>query len=201
MIKKIIVVATAISLSAPVAMPSTAKADPPPWAPAHGYRDKHASKHGHKRHYDRDYRTSRGDLFVPDGNFLRCNRDVIGAIVGGGAGTALGSTIGKGDGRDAAMIGGAILGLLGGYALGQNLDQADSACTGYALKQVPDGQSVRWRNPESGQPYQMVPQRSWETSEGRYCREYTATTVISGKQQESYGTACMQPDGSWQIVS
>jgi len=60
MIKKIILMATAISLSAPIAMPSTAKADPPPWAPAHGYRDKHASKHGHKRHYDRDYRTSRG---------------------------------------------------------------------------------------------------------------------------------------------
>ncbi len=34
-----------------------------------------------------------------------------------------------------------------------------------------------------------------------YCREYSNRVVVGGRVQESYGTACMQPDGSWQIVN
>lgn len=34
-----------------------------------------------------------------------------------------------------------------------------------------------------------------------YCREYTQTFTIAGKTQKGYGTACLQPDGSWQIIS
>lgn len=196
--RRIMAAAVSIGIVAPVAIPATAFADPPPWAPAHGHRAKHNDKHHHHRDYDRGYRP---DMFVSDGNFLRCNRDVIGALIGGGAGTAIGSTIGKGSGRDVAMIGGAILGLLGGYSVGQSLDQADVACTGYALQQIPDGQTARWINPESQRQFDMTPTRTWQNTAGRYCREYTATTVIGGNQQQSYGTACMQPDGSWQIVS
>lgn len=33
-----------------------------------------------------------------------------------------------------------------------------------------------------------------------YCREYTQTVQVGGVRQQGYGTACMQPDGSWQIV-
>ena len=33
-----------------------------------------------------------------------------------------------------------------------------------------------------------------------YCREYTNHVKVGGKLKESYGTACMQPDGSWQVV-
>lgn len=196
--RRIIAAAVSVGIVAPVAIPATAFADPPPWAPAHGHRAKHNDKHHPHRDYDRGHQS---DLFVSDGNFLRCNRDVIGALIGGGAGTAIGSTIGKGSGRDAAMIGGAILGLLGGYSVGQSLDQADVTCTGYALQQIPDGQTARWINPESQRRFDMTPTRTWQNSAGRYCREYTATTTIGGNQQQSYGTACMQPDGSWQIVS
>jgi len=28
-------------------------------------------------------------------------------------------------------------------------------------------------------------------------REYTTTVTIEGREREAYGTACMQPDGSW----
>jgi hypothetical protein len=38
------------------------------------------------------------------------------------------------------------------------------------------------------------------TSSG-YCREYQATMTIDGRPQPVYGTACLQPDGSWRIVS
>lgn len=34
-----------------------------------------------------------------------------------------------------------------------------------------------------------------------YCREYTETVTIGNKTQTAYGTACMQPDGSWQKVT
>jgi hypothetical protein len=58
---------------------------PPPWAPAHGWRRKHA------QHYEAGY-------VIPDLGieFGRCNRDVIGAVIGGAAGGAIGSRIGKG---------------------------------------------------------------------------------------------------------
>jgi len=36
---------------------------------------------------------------------------------------------------------------------------------------------------------------------GQYCREYQSTTVINGTPQPMYGTACLQPDGSWRIVN
>lgn len=37
--------------------------------------------------------------------------------------------------------------------------------------------------------------------DGRYCREYTQQVLVGGRVQESYGTACMQPDGDWQLES
>lgn len=38
-------------------------------------------------------------------------------------------------------------------------------------------------------------------SSNRYCREYTDRVQVGGRWQESYGTACLQPDGSWQVVN
>lgn len=32
-----------------------------------------------------------------------------------------------------------------------------------------------------------------------YCREYTQTFTVGGETQKGYGTACLQPDGSWEI--
>jgi hypothetical protein len=37
--------------------------------------------------------------------------------------------------------------------------------------------------------------------DGRYCREYTSDVLVGGRVQQSYGRACMQPDGSWEIDS
>ena len=32
------------------------------------------------------------------------------------------------------------------------------------------------------------------------CREYSTTETIAGAQQQVFGTACRQPDGTWRIV-
>lgn len=34
-----------------------------------------------------------------------------------------------------------------------------------------------------------------------YCREYQQTVTIGGTTQQGHGTACLQPDGSWQIAT
>ena len=34
----------------------------------------------------------------------------------------------------------------------------------------------------------------------RQCREYQTTSTVDGQQQQIYGTACLQPDGTWRIV-
>ncbi len=38
-------------------------------------------------------------------------------------------------------------------------------------------------------------------AQGAYCREYTRSVMVGNKMQEGYGTACMQPDGSWQVMN
>ena len=45
-----------------------------------------------------------------------------------------------------------------------------------------------------------MPVRDGYANNGAYCREFQQTIVIGGQQQQGYGKACQQPDGSWKIV-
>lgn len=55
----------------------------------------------------------------------------------------------------------------------------------------------------SAPPPQSAPQQSRADQEfppGTNClqtREYTTVITIAGEEKEAYGTACLQPDGSW----
>ncbi len=80
------------------------------------------------------------------------------------------------------------------------MDEVDQNCVGQVLEHAGDGQQIAWNNPQTGAQYQVVPTRTVQGSDGRYCREYTSTSVVSGRNQQTYGRACRQPDGSWQIV-
>lgn len=124
---------------------------------------------------------------------VRCTNSVnpLGLLVGGVAGGALGSTIGRGSGRDAAIVSGALLGGL----LGNNLTQ--QRCSRNVFYEAPIGQPVGWANRDEA--YTVVPTREYKTA-GRYCREYQAYAMVGGKRSQTYGTACMQPDGSWEVV-
>ncbi len=166
---------------------------PPPWAPAHGYRRKHGG----------------GDCgvvqsaYVPpfDINLGRCNRQTLGTLLGAAGGGLLGSRIGKGDGRLAAVAGGVFLGAIIGGSIGHYMDQVDQNCVGQALEHAPDGEVIAWNTPETGSAYQVTPVRTYQDTGGRYCREYQAVSVIGNQQQQTYGTACRQPDGSWQLAN
>lgn len=41
---------------------------------------------------------------------------------------------------------------------------------------------------------------AYTTPSGLTCREYQTTVRVGNMLQPSYGTACLQPDGSWRIV-
>ncbi len=120
-----------------------------------------------------------------------------GALIGGIVGSQIGG--GPGERIAAGLAGAAIGGLIGGQ-IGANLDAADQQRLYAAQRQAfaaPPGRPVRWQGDDAyGEVIAFEPvQRS-----GRYCREYQNTVYIGGRPQQAYGTACRQPDGSWEIV-
>ena len=169
-------------------------ADPPPWAPAWGARGK--GKYKHRR------MNAVVPAIAPFGlDMGGCNRERLGQFLGGAAGGAIGSTIGKGSGRTAAIIGGTLLGVLVGGNIGRTMDRVDQNCVGQVLEHAPDGQTIAWKNPDAATAHKVTPTRSFETNDGRYCREYTSAAVIGGQSQKTYGTACRQADGAWQLMN
>lgn len=174
---------------------------PPPWAQAHGYRAKKAKRHKY-RHRGRERHVSAADLVsLPSSGLGQCNRTVIGALLGAGAGGLLGSQFGKGSGKTVATIGGAILGAVVGGNVGRGMDQVDQNCVGQVLERAPTGQPVHWDDPDTGRQYQATALDTYQAKDGRYCREYRTTVVIGGQAERAYGTACRQPDGSWERVN
>jgi surface antigen len=130
-------------------------------------------------------------------------KEGAGTLIGATAGAILGSNIGKGDGNVAAIAIGALAGAFFGNEIGRSLDRADRIAMGqnaqYSLEYSPSNTTTAWRNPDSGNSGTMTPIRTYQQSSGQYCREYRQTVMIGGQEQDAYGTACRQPDGSWEI--
>lgn len=133
------------------------------------------------------------------------NKQGSGTLIGGSAGALLGSQFGGGKGKLVAVGAGALLGAILGNQIGAGLDEQDrrlaELTSQRALEASPSGSSVEWRNPDNGNYGYVTPNKTFRNSSGQYCREYTQTVVIGGKQQKAYGTACRQPDGQWQVVN
>jgi hypothetical protein len=64
---------------------------------------------------------------------------------------------------------------------------------------APIGQQITWAD-QNAQGY-VVATRDGTSTAGRYCREFQQTVMIGGRTEQAYGTACQQPDGSWQVTS
>jgi surface antigen len=126
---------------------------------------------------------------------------VAGAVTGGLLGAALG---GRGGGRIAGAAIGAVAGGLIGSAIGAQLDERDRQLAYEAemraLESGPPGAPVGWRGESSGYYGNVVPGPYYE-SRGMRCRQYTHTVYINGRPQSARGTACRNPDGTWQAVS
>jgi len=125
--------------------------------------------------------------------------------IGAAGGAAAGGLIAAATGAGATGIAaGVILGGLFGGAVGNYLDQRDrelaAQTTSHALENNQTGQTAQWVNPDSGHQGSVTPQRTYQNAQGQYCREFQQTVTVGGQVETAYGTACRQPDGSWEIV-
>lgn len=127
------------------------------------------------------------------------NQDA-GTLTGAVAGGLIGSRFGGGGGQILAIGAGTIAGALIGSSIGRSMDQTDRMRMSQALEGNNIGQPAYWENAHSGTCYTVVPVRNVTIDENPYCREYRTTANIAGKQQQIYGTACRQPDGTWKII-
>jgi surface antigen len=182
-----VVLITGLLLASPPAL----FADPPPWAPAHGWRKKH----------DPYYQGYTGTRWPEDYGILdgRCNREAIGAAIGGAVGGIIGSKVGEGGARTVATIIGTVLGAVMGAKLGEILDEADRACIGHALELVRDETRVSWVNPEAGVSYLLKPLGGYR-SHGMPCREFSMRVTRAGRSETRQGRACRKAEGTWEMV-
>ena len=126
-------------------------------------------------------------------------------IVGGILGAVAGSQFGKGKGQLVAVGVGTVLGALIGSDVGRSMDERDRAYAtgsfGHAMEASPTCTTITWNNQQTGNYGSITPVQTYEPEPGRYCREFQQQVVIGGTLQDAYGTACRQPDGSWEIVA
>ncbi|MDH3286338.1 MAG: RT0821/Lpp0805 family surface protein [Betaproteobacteria bacterium] len=189
--KKILAAAALAAAALALSLPVNVYGDPPPWAPAHGWRkknDPYYTGYSGKR-WNRDYGVVQGS----------CNREAVGAVVGGVVGGAVGSQVGKGSGRQVAIVLGTVAGAVIGTQIGRDLDNADRACMGHALELAGDNRRVRWSNPDTGTTYLLTPVRGFARV-GHPCREFNLRATHSGRSETGKGRACQTGDGTWQLI-
>ena len=80
------------------------------------------------------------------------------------------------------------------------MSYGDRHCTHQVFEYGGSGVPVSWQDPGNDYAYTVTPINTYENA-GRYCREYQAVATVGGRYQETYGTACRQPDGSWEVVN
>jgi surface antigen len=122
-----------------------------------------------------------------------------GAVLGG----LLGSQFGSGTGQLVATGAGVFIGALIGSEIGRSMDEVDRMKANQAINtahNAPIGETITWNNPDSGNAGTVTPVRDGTSASGNYCREFQQTVTIGGQTEQAFGTACRQPDGSWQIV-
>ena len=126
----------------------------------------------------------------------------LGAALGAAGGGLIGAAA---NGGATGILAGVLLGGLAGGAIGNSLEQTDRRLAQenaqLALERKRKGQTTAWRNPDSGNSGTFTPTRTFQTRNGTFCREYQQTITVGGQEERGFGTACRQPDGSWQLQS
>jgi surface antigen len=116
-----------------------------------------------------------------------------GAIGGALAGQAIGHS------TEATLIGAAV-GTMLGYMVGNEMDKYDREQLNHVYERGISGQSSSWRNPDSGNSYEVRPQPAYSDARShRPCRQAEIIAVIDGKTERTYTTACRDDHGRWQL--
>ncbi|HMM47738.1 MAG TPA: glycine zipper 2TM domain-containing protein [Thiobacillaceae bacterium] len=172
---------------------SPALADPPAHAPAHGYyKDKRHSGYESDRRDYRRYEGKSGVAYRHDYGIAsgRCNRDEIGAVIGGVTGAVIGGQVADRGNRAVGMVIGGAIGAVLGHSIGGSIDAGDRACMGHALELGRPGVPVEWRN--AGHRYHFTP--GGDAREG--CRH--ATLRVDGGRPRDV-LACPTGGGEWRF--
>ncbi len=160
--------------------------------------------HGEQTNYCSDGYTQ-GGVYTGGAYTAGASHQPGATIIGGILGAAVGSQVGNGKGQLVAVGVGTVIGALIGSDIGRSMDQRDRAYAtgsfGHAMEAVPSCTTITWNNQQTGNYGSITPVQTYEPEPGRYCREFQQQVVIGGKVQDAYGTACRQPDGSWEIVA
>ncbi len=123
------------------------------------------------------------------------NKGQQGAIGGAAGGALLGQAIGRN--TEATLIGAAV-GTMLGYIVGNEMDKYDKQQLNNAYERGPSGQPVSWVNPDTGNNYQVTPQRPYTNqANNQVCREAEIMATIDGRPQKTYTTACRNSQGQW----
>lgn len=123
-----------------------------------------------------------------------------GTVLGAVAGGLIGSRFGGGAGKVAAVMAGTMIGGFLGNQVGRSLDdEAQARAAEAQAAAVSSGRRYDWRGQGGSYGY-VEPGPAYTDSSGT-CRTYTHTIYIDGRPRNGTGTACRNPDGTWQIVS
>ena len=129
---------------------------------------------------------------------------LLGAAVGGALGGYAGSYIGGGIAQTMAIAGGALIGGVSGYSIGERLYPSDvaayNATAETALAQARDGEIRGWSNPDTGNSGIIRPVRTFTAQNGAICRDYRSTFAFNDGALSADGTACKQANGNWKTV-
>ncbi len=133
------------------------------------------------------------------------NSEVVGTLLGAALGGLLGSQIGSGTGNKVAIGAGVLAGGFMGNRVGQSLDCRDvqyhNGTAQNSFETQRSGTTSQWANPDSGHAGSVTPTRTYQRTDGVYCRDFEQTITVDGDTELAGGTACRQADGTWQIVS
>src|SRR5262245_11835726 len=99
--------------------------------------------------------------------------------IGAAGGATVGGLIAAAAGANPAALAASVIGgLLVGGLVGNLLDDRDkrlqAEAAHRALETAPSGQSVAWKNPDTGHSGTITPTKTFQTASG-YCREYQTT--------------------------
>ena len=178
-----------IALVVLAVIPLVAPADPPPWAPAHGWRKKNDPNYvGYTgKRWERDYGVLEG----------HCDTDKVGAVVGGVVGGAVGSRVGERENRPVAILVGGVIGAVIGAKIGRAIDEADRACMGHALELAGEKSTVRWAS-SRGVRYELTPTRNVGDRK-QPCREFVTHVATTKVADTVKGVACRRANGEWVV--
>jgi surface antigen len=129
------------------------------------------------------------------------NGEFVGTFAGAGLGGYVGNQFGHGGGRVAATTAGVLAGGFIGNRIGRSYDQPSTFYQPYYLTPGPVYYAAAYVPNYVAPPAPPPPPPIYVDDDyGSYCREYSKTIRIGDDVRESYGTACLQSDGSWRAV-